>query len=228
MPPRPRPLSRRYGASPKPTRTFYRRCARRFARAPPSARSAAPSASSGVPMTRSLRRGTRVGLTGAAVLALAIPLAALASSRGESAPPSFTRDVAPVVQQKCAGCHQLGGIAPFPLETARQIAARSSLIAAAVQRGDMPPWPPGAKSPTYVGEDTRRLSARERATILAWARAEGRIDGPARKPLPEEPTRARDGESVLDLRMPAAYRPSAPKGTTDDYRCFLLDPKASG
>jgi hypothetical protein len=24
--------------------------------------------------------------------------------------------------------------------------------------------------------------------------------------------------------MPAAYRPSAPKGVTDDYRCFLLDP----
>jgi hypothetical protein len=25
--------------------------------------------------------------------------------------------------------------------------------------------------------------------------------------------------------MPAAYRPKAAKGTTDDYRCFLLDPK---
>jgi hypothetical protein len=179
-------------------------------------------------MTRSMRRGTRVGLAAAVVLALAIPLVALAASRGESAPPSFTRDVAPIVQQKCAGCHQLGGIAPFPLETAGQISARSSVIAAAVQTGDMPPWPPGAKSPTYVGEETRKLSARERTTILAWARAGGRIDGPARKPLPQPPTPERPGESILDLRMAAAYRPSARKGTTDDYRCFLLDPKASG
>ncbi len=27
--------------------------------------------------------------------------------------------------------------------------------------------------------------------------------------------------------MPTAYRPSAPKGVTDDYRCFLLDPSRS-
>jgi hypothetical protein len=175
-----------------------------------------------------MRRGTRVALGTAAVLALAIPLVALAASRGESAPPSFSKDVAPIVQQKCAGCHQLGGIAPFPLETARQISARAGLIAAAVQTDAMPPWPPGAKSPAYVGEDARKLSARERATILAWARAGARVDGPARKPLPQAPTPALPGETVLDLRMPAAYRPSAAKGTTDDYRCFLLDPQTAG
>jgi hypothetical protein len=28
--------------------------------------------------------------------------------------------------------------------------------------------------------------------------------------------------------MPTAYRPSAAKGVTDDYRCFLLDPKQAG
>jgi hypothetical protein len=28
--------------------------------------------------------------------------------------------------------------------------------------------------------------------------------------------------------MPAAYRPTAPKGVTDDYRCFLLDPEQAG
>jgi Copper type II ascorbate-dependent monooxygenase, N-terminal domain/Copper type II ascorbate-dependent monooxygenase, C-terminal domain len=167
-------------------------------------------------------------IAAAAVLALAIPIAAIAASRGGSAPPSFSKDVAPIVQQKCAGCHQLGGIAPFPLVTARQISARADLIAAAVQTGVMPPWPPGAKSPTYVGEGTRKLSARERGTILAWARAGGRTDGRALEPLPPAQTPPSPGETVLDLRMPAAYRPSAPKGTTDDYRCFLLDPKTSG
>ena len=178
-------------------------------------------------MTPVGRRGTRVALAAAAVLALAIPIAAIAASRGGNAPPSFSKDVAPIVQQKCAGCHQLGGIGPFPLETARQISARASLIAAAVQTGVMPPWPPGAKSPSYVGESTRKLSARERATILAWARAGGRTDGPALEPRPPAETRVRPGETILDLRMPVAYRPSAPKGTTDDYRCFLLDPQTS-
>jgi hypothetical protein len=175
-----------------------------------------------------MRSGGRVALTLAGSLALAIPLVALAASRGESAPPSFTKDVAPIVQQKCAGCHQVGGIAPFPFETARQISRRAGQIGGAVQLGIMPPWPPGPKSPAYVGESTRKLSARERATILAWARAGGRVDGPARKPVPPSAAPPKPGESVLDLRMPAAYRPSAPKGTTDDYRCFLLDPQTSG
>jgi hypothetical protein len=164
----------------------------------------------------------------AAVLALGIPLAALAASGGSSggaAAPSFTRDVAPILQQKCAGCHRAGGIAPFPLQTAKQVSSRASLIAAAVQGGIMPPWPPGPRSPEYVGQDARTLSARERATILAWARAGGRVDGPARKAKPKPTLEVREGESLLELRLPAAYRPRAPKGVTDDYRCFLLDPE---
>jgi hypothetical protein len=177
-------------------------------------------------MTR-MRSATRIAIAGAVALA-GIPLAALAASgdrRSNAATPSFTRDVAPVIQQKCAGCHRIGGIAPFPFETARQISSRSALIAAAVQAGLMPPWPPGPRSPGYAGEQERRLSDRERATLLAWAKAGGRVDGPARKPLPEEPLQVGPGESLLTLRMPSAYKPRAAKGVTDDYRCFLLDPK---
>ena len=36
----------------------------------------------------------------------------------------------------------------------------------------------------------------------------------------------REGEDRLTLTMPEAYTPSAPTGKgTDDYRCFMLDPK---
>jgi len=182
-------------------------------------------------MTPSVHRTTRLAVAGAVALALAIPLAALAGSRGgesSAATPSFTRDVAPVIQQKCAECHRIGGIAPFPFETAQQISSRSALIAATVQAGLMPPWPPGPRSPSYAGEQERKLSDRERATLLAWAKAGGRVDGPARKPLPEKPVELAPGESLLTVRMPSAYKPRAPKGVTDDYRCFLLDPKRTG
>jgi hypothetical protein len=180
-------------------------------------------------MTPGMRRAPRIVLALAVLLALFVPIAASRGAGSAAAPaagsPSFTRDVAPIVQQKCAGCHRTGGIAPFPLETARQISSRASAIAEAVRSRVMPPWPPGPRSPRYVGEESRRLSAGERATILAWARSGGRTDGPALGPLPATPLEVKEGESLLTVEMPTAYRPRAPKGATDDYRCFLLDPK---
>ena len=179
----------------------------------------------------SKRGAARAALALGAALGLALPLVALAASRDANTPsaaPSFTRDVAPIIQQKCAGCHRIGGVAPFPLESARTISSRAGLIASAVQARLMPPWPPGPRSPAFDGEAERTLTARERATILAWAKAGGRPDGPALKPRPQEPVEVREGESMLELAMPSAYRPRAAKGVTDDYRCFVLDPKLSG
>src|SRR6478735_4455329 len=44
------------------------------------------------------------------------------------------------------------------------------------------------------------------------------------EPVAQKPLRA--GETFADLRMPQPYTPSPPTGVgTDDYRCFLLDPK---
>jgi hypothetical protein len=175
-----------------------------------------------------VRKLSRIAIGCAAAAALAAPIAALAMTRGgPAAPPSFTHDVAPVIAEKCAGCHRTGGIAPFPLETASQIRLQASAIEAAVGDGLMPPWPPGKRSPAYVGQDTRILSAQQRSAILAWARAGGRTDGPARRPAAPKGPEVRAGETLLDLRMQAAYTPSAPKGVTDDYRCFLVDPRQS-
>ncbi len=185
-------------------------------------------------MRRASRRAARVAIAAAVVLGLSLPLVALAASRSDgsasspAAAPSFSRDVAPIIQQKCAGCHQTGGIAPVAFETARGISSRASLIGAAVRTRVMPPWPPGPLSPAYLGQSRRTLTAHERSTILAWVKAGARTDGPARKPRPEQPVEVREGERIVTVAMPGSYRPQAEKGTTDDYRCFVLDPKLAG
>ena len=35
----------------------------------------------------------------------------------------------------------------------------------------------------------------------------------------------RDGERFIDLQMTAPFTPRPPRGGTDEYRCFLLDPQ---
>jgi hypothetical protein len=170
-------------------------------------------------------RAYRVALGVAAAGALALPLIALAATRGSAAgPPSFSREIAPLVEEKCAGCHQLGGIAPFAFRTARDLTTRSAAVTAMVKGGLMPPWPPGPDSPRYRGEARRTLTEAQRATLLDWISrapraATGKIGAPRAAATPAAP-----GERLLRLSLPTPYRPAASGGGTDDYRCFLLDP----
>jgi hypothetical protein len=176
-------------------------------------------------------------LVAATVVAATGALLALASSgtapAATNAAPAFARDVAPIVRETCLGCHRDGGIAPFAFRTERDLASRASLIVAALEERRMPPWPPSARSPRYVGQAARTLDARERETLVDWARSQIVRPGSARRgtPVGAPPAAAsavRPGESRLELAMPAAYLPAGANGSTDDYRCFLLDPKLAG
>ena len=168
---------------------------------------------------------TALGAVAASALALhgSAPAATAAA-------PDFARDVAPIVRETCAGCHRDGGIAPFAFRTERDLASRAALVVAALGERRMPPWPPGASSPRYVGQAKRTLDAGERATLVRWARAQLVRPGSARRGTPVGPpppvsVPLRAGETRLELGMSAPYRPSAANGGTDDYRCFLLDPR---
>src|SRR5690606_36324675 len=56
-------------------------------------------------------------------------------------PPTWHGEVAGIVRARCAGCHALGGAAPFPLETYAQVAPRAALVRAVTAARIMPPWP---------------------------------------------------------------------------------------
>lgn len=173
-------------------------------------------------MTRNAPR--LAALAGAAAVAL---VAVAGVQGGGSATPSYAKDVAPILRDKCAGCHQTGGIAPFSLETAAQARKMAPAIGAAVGARIMPPWLPGPKSPRYVGQELRTLTAAQRSTLVAWAKAGGRVDGRGLgRPAPPD-SLVRPGEREVELQPAAPYLPVAARGATDDYRCFLLDPGVS-
>ena len=63
---------------------------------------------------------------------LLIPLAACCLACGGEAPdepPTFNRDIAPIVLQNCAPCHRPEGSAPFDLLSYGDIVARAEQIA---------------------------------------------------------------------------------------------------
>ena len=153
------------------------------------------------------------------------PLAATVIDRAGSAP-SFQRDVAPILRAKCTGCHQLGGIAPFSLETAEAGAGQSGADQRRREREDHAAVAAGARFPDYVGQEHPATHGAAEEHDPRWARAGGKAAGPGARKAPTSEPDVRPGERVHRSRAcRLAYRPSAKNGATDDYRCFLLDPK---
>ena len=53
---------------------------------------------------------------------------------------TYWKDVAPILGERCLGCHQAGGVAPFRLDSYAEARLRAPLMAVAVQARTMPPW----------------------------------------------------------------------------------------
>jgi hypothetical protein len=163
-------------------------------------------------------------------LALAAALACasavvLAHRGGAASPPTYYRDVAPILDTKCASCHRLGGIAPFSLTTEQDAKAHAAGIAQMTKAGLMPPWMPGPDSADLVGRDRRRLTPDELSTLASWVAAgapAGRRSDLHAKPVTGA---ALTGPgTTITLAPTRAYTPHAAGGAIDDYHCFVLNP----
>src|SRR5450755_4179631 len=83
------------------------------------------------------------------------------------APVTFSKEVAPILQQSCQGCHRPGEAAPFSLLTYEQARPWAKAMREAVVMKKMPPW---FADPHYGSfSNDRSLSPKETATLVAWA-----------------------------------------------------------
>ncbi len=74
-------------------------------------------------------------------------------------PPTFSDEVARIVQQRCQTCHRPGEHAPFSLITYADAYKHRADIRDAVQGRVVPPWKPVPGFGTFL--DSRRLSDEE-------------------------------------------------------------------
>jgi hypothetical protein len=97
-------------------------------------------------------------------------------------PPTFNRDVLPVLQKNCQACHRPGEAAPFSLLTYESARPWAKAIKAAVLSRKMPPWFADPRYGHFVND--RRLPNGDIQTIVAWVDA-GSPEGEAKdKPAP--------------------------------------------
>jgi len=145
----------------------------------------------------------------------------------EVGPPTFNRDVAPIVFRHCAPCHYDGGPAPFTLLDYDDVRDHATQIVEITQSRTMPPWLPVPGVARYVGE--RGLTDGERSTLAAWVEA-GRLEGQAADlpAAPAAPKSWRVGAPDVILEAPEAF--SVPADGTDVYRNFVIHvpPEADG
>lgn len=137
-----------------------------------------------------------------------MPVAA-ATAQDPTPPPTFARDVAPLVHRACAGCHRPGQPAPFPLLGFDDVWKRRAKIVDVVQQRLMPPW-----LPTHGDfADDRRLTAAEIATLRRWAEAGGpRGDAASEPPAPAFASdwQLREPDLVVKAPVALAVAPSGP------------------
>src|SRR4051812_17100953 len=135
------------------------------------------------------------------------------------APPTFNKDVAPIVWARCASCHRSGEIGPFSLITYDDVRRHAAQIAIVTARRIMPPWKPVAGNGEFQNE--RRLSDGELSTLQRWIAAGTPEGDPSARPTP--PAFA-DGWQLgtpdLVVRMPEEYR--VPADGADVFRTFVL------
>ncbi len=83
-----------------------------------------------------------------------------------SAKASFHKDVAPILQKRCADCHRPGEIGPFSLLTYAEAKKHARKVKEAVAARRMPPWHADPRHGEWAND--RRLSDAEVRTIAAW------------------------------------------------------------
>ena len=88
-----------------------------------------------------------------------------------NAPPTFTKDVAPILQEKCQGCHRAGSMAPMSLLTYPETRLWAKAIKQRVVTRNMPPWHLDKTVGIQHFENDMSLSDAQISTIARWADA---------------------------------------------------------
>ena len=134
------------------------------------------------------------------------------------AQPTFSSDIAKIVQGKCQQCHRDGDVAPFAMNGYDDLVTWSDDIARVLKAKIMPPWKPVKGHGEF--RDAFNLTDDERAMMIDWIAKGMPLGDPAAVPdLQTTPTTWQLGDPDMVIQMPQVF--DVPR-TKDLYRCFVI------
>jgi mono/diheme cytochrome c family protein len=135
-----------------------------------------------------------------AVFGLALAAASGSGRAADAARVTYHRDIVPIFQKHCQGCHRKGEAAPMPLISFKEARPWAKAIREAVVARRMPPWH-ADRADAY--SNARVLSEAEIAVVRQWAESGAAEGNPKDAPPPVKFT---DGWMIskpdLVIRMP--------------------------
>jgi hypothetical protein len=130
-----------------------------------------------------LRRITAVkAMLWLSAVALVVVVDVAMAQTGTTAPVTFYKDVAPLLQKNCETCHRPGQIAPMAFQTYESTRPWARAIKAAVLSKKMPPW--FAEGGTAHILNDRSLKPAEIDMLVKWADAGAPAGNPSDAPPP--------------------------------------------
>ena len=120
-------------------------------------------------------------------IAVVGPVSAAAGQ--DKRPITFTKDVAPILQEKCVQCHRPGEMAPMSLRTFQEVRPWARSIKNKVSKREMPPWFIDRNIGIQMFKNDASLTDAQIATIVKWVDAgaqEGNAaDMPGQRAFPD-------------------------------------------
>ena len=168
-----------------------------------------------------------------ALMAVGMLLTAAGSTSAQT-DVTFTRDVAPILQRSCQGCHRTGQMAPMSLMTYAEVRPWARAIRSKVSQRVMPPWHLDKTVGIQEYQNDISLSDAQIDTIVRWVDAGAPRGNPADLPpaidwpddqvwhLAEKYSRQPDLVVSSDSWTQAAegqdqwWQPYVPTGLTED------------
>lgn len=137
-------------------------------------------------------------------------------------PITWSKDVMPIVQDRCLNCHRPGQVAPFSLMTYEQARPWAKSIREQVSNRKMPPYPGNPGAIPFHGD--MNMTQEEIDTFVLWVDQGARQGNPTDLPEPMDFDTFEGGWQLgnPDIVLQPSEPFTIPSDVTDLYYCFEI------